>query len=103
MGFFNNIFGAGTDTEKVKEMIKNGATIVDVRTRNEFQGGHVAGAKNIPLQEVPSKISEFKKMKNGIVLCCASGNRSGQATDFLNSNGVECVNGGGWMQVNALV
>ncbi|MEX0810830.1 MAG: rhodanese-like domain-containing protein [Chitinophagales bacterium] len=103
MGLFGNIFGAGTDTEKVKEMIKNGATIIDVRTRSEFTNGHVAGSKNIPLQEVQSRVDEFKKMKNGIVLCCASGNRSGQATDFLKSQGLECVNGGGWKQVNALV
>lgn len=103
MGFFGNLFGVGTDTEKVKEMIKNGASIVDVRTRAEFQNGHIAGSENIPLQEVQSRVNDFKKMKNGIVLCCASGNRSGQATDFLKSQGIDCVNGGGWASVNELI
>ena len=37
--------------------LKNGtATIVDVRSREEFQSGHVAGSINIPLQEVPTKV-----------------------------------------------
>ncbi len=85
------------------ELLKNGtATIVDVRTPAEFMGGHVAGSINIPLQNVPSKLDEFRNMKN-LVLCCASGNRSGQATAWLQANGVECVNGGSWMDVNYYV
>ncbi|MFN8286657.1 MAG: rhodanese-like domain-containing protein [Chitinophagales bacterium] len=86
--------------ESIETLIKKGeATIIDVRSPGEFMGGHVAGSINIPLQEVPARIEEFKKMKN-IVLCCASGNRSGQATSFLKQHGVECVNGGSWLDVN---
>jgi phage shock protein E len=81
---------------------QSGATIVDVRSREEFMGGHVAGAVNIPLHEVPNRMAEFKNMSQPVVLCCASGNRSGQATSFLNANGIECFNGGGWMQVNGI-
>jgi phage shock protein E len=81
---------------------QSGATIVDVRSREEFMGGHVAGAVNIPLHEVPNRMAEFKNMSQPIILCCASGNRSGQATSFLNANGIECFNGGGWMQVNGI-
>lgn len=66
----------------------------------EFQGGHVAGSVNIPLQEVPDRVHEFAQMKQPLVLCCASGNRSGQATAYLRAQGVECENGGGWMEVN---
>jgi rhodanese-related sulfurtransferase len=62
-------------------------------------GGHVSGSINIPLQEIPNRIEEFKKMEN-IVLCCASGGRSGQATAFLQQHGIECVNGGSWLTVN---
>lgn len=86
--------------EKVIELIKTGeASIVDVRTSEEFMGGNVAGSVNIPLQEVQQRMDEFKNMKN-VVLCCASGNRSGQATVFLQQNGIESVNGGSWMDVN---
>ena len=103
MGIFQSIFGSGTSSEEIKEMIANGAVIIDVRTPGEFQGGHVAGSKNIPLQTIGNRIDEIKKINKPIVLCCASGNRSGQATDFLQSKGIECANGGGWMQVNGLV
>jgi len=77
------------------------ATIVDVRTPAEFQGGHVAGSINIPLNEVPHRVEEFRQMPRPLILCCASGNRSGQATYFLEQHGLEDVyNGGGWLQVN---
>lgn len=86
----------------ISEKLKTGkAVIVDVRTPEEFMGGHVAGSINIPLDEVPMRLEDFKKMNN-IVLCCASGGRSGQATMFLQQNGIECSNGGSWLNVNYL-
>lgn len=97
----NQIFGGG-NKNAVKEIIRNGASIIDVRSPAEFQGGHVVGSKNIPLQNVQGQLSEIKRMKQPIVLCCASGARSGQATNFLKRNGVDCINGGGWTNVNAL-
>lgn len=75
-------------------------TIVDVRTPAEFMGGNVSGSINIPLQEVEQRIDEIKALPKPLVLCCASGGRSGQAAAYLNSCGVECENGGGWMEVN---
>ena len=78
----------------------NQPTVVDVRTPGEYMGGHVAGSINIPLSEVPTRLEDFKKLPQPIVLCCASGNRSGQATSFLKSNGIECSNGGSWLDVN---
>ncbi|MCB0402992.1 MAG: rhodanese-like domain-containing protein [Flavobacteriales bacterium] len=76
------------------------ATIVDVRTPGEYAMGCVEGSINIPLDQVPHKLEEFKSMKKPLVLCCASGGRSGQATHFLATNGVEDVfNGGGWNMV----
>lgn len=77
-------------------------TIVDVRTAAEFQGGHVAGSINIPMQEISSRMEEIRSLKTPLVLCCASGNRSGQVHSFLSQNGIECINGGSWMDVNYL-
>ena len=79
-------------------MVKN--IIIDVRTASEFMGGHVAGSTNIPLQEIEERVDEIKIMKQPIVLCCASGGRSGQATIYLKSLGIDCENGGSWMDVN---
>ena len=75
-------------------------TIVDVRTPAEFIGGNVAGSINIPLQEIQQRIDELKSLKHPLILCCASGNRSGQATHFLSQLGIECCNGGSWLDVN---
>ena len=75
-------------------------TIVDVRTPEEFMGGNVAGSINIPLQEIQHRILEVKNLKSPLVLCCASGNRSGMATQILSQQGIECCNGGSWMDVN---
>ncbi len=75
-------------------------TVVDVRTHAEFMGGHVANSINIPLNEIPNRMDEIKALKQPLLLCCASGNRSGQATMFLKAQGIECENGGSWLDVN---
>ena len=80
------------------------ATIIDVRTPGEFMMGKVEGSINIPLNEVPARIDEFKNIEGDIILCCASGGRSGQATMFLEQNGLSNVyNGGGWQMVDMQV
>ena len=86
--------------KQTEELIRSGkATIVDVRTPAEFAGGHISGSINIPLQELSERLNELKGMKH-LVLCCASGNRSSQATRFLKQNGIDCENAGSWMDVN---
>lgn len=86
------------NTEKfIKE--KQG-TVVDVRTPSEFMGGNVEGSINIPLQEIQQRIGELKNLKQPLVLCCASGGRSGLATQYLVQQGIECYNGGSWLDVN---
>ena len=87
----------------IKDIIRNNSgTVVDVRTPEEFRGGSVYGAVTSPLNEIPLRIDELKEMKFPLILCCASGNRSGQAANYLNREGVDCVNGGSWMEVNYL-
>lgn len=75
-------------------------TIVDVRTPEEYRGRHVAGSINVPLQEIIYRVEELKNLSNPLVLCCASGNRSGQAHRYLSQQGIECYNGGSWLDVN---
>jgi rhodanese-related sulfurtransferase len=75
-------------------------TIVDVRTPGEYMGGNVNGSINIPLQEIPNRLDELKSLEQPLVLCCASGGRSSQATNYLMHQGIECLNGGSWFDVN---
>ena len=73
------------------------ATIIDVRSKLEFAMGHPKNAKNIPLNRIQSSMDEIKKIDTPIVMCCMSGARSGQAVDFLKSQGIKNVhNAGNW-------
>lgn len=75
-------------------MTENNATIVDVRTPAEYEGGHFPNAINIPLDEVPQRLEEFKNMKRPVIAYCQSGNRSGVAVALLKQAGLEVENGG---------
>jgi phage shock protein E len=94
MGLFD--FLTGNKTEKIKDFQARGAVIIDVRTRGEFQQGAIRGSKNIPLQNINTQIAAIKKLNKPVIVCCASGMRSGSAASILNSKGIETLNGGGW-------
>jgi rhodanese-related sulfurtransferase len=95
-----NLFGFGGSSVDFAELKKQGAVILDVRTRGEYQSGHIKGSVNIPLNELPSQLSKLKKDKP-IITCCASGMRSSSARSILTSNGFNVVhNGGGWTSLN---
>jgi len=69
------------------------SVIIDVRTPSEFKTTHYQGAVNIPLDEIPLRISEFKAMKQPIIVYCRSGNRSTKAEALLKQNGISATNG----------
>jgi rhodanese-related sulfurtransferase len=93
-----NIFGFGPKLDYAA-LVKNGASIIDVRTPGEYQTGHIKGSINIPLQSLNSNIARIKKDKP-VITCCASGMRSASAKSILLSNGfAEVHNGGGWMSL----
>ena len=87
----------------IEKIIKEtNCTIVDVRSHEEFMGGHVANSINIPLQTIPARIEELKGLNAPLVLCCASGMRSASAKSILKSNGFTSVhNGGGWFSLQS--
>lgn len=74
-------------------------SIIDVRTPQEFMDGHLPGSINIPLNEISQRLDEIKSLPQPITLICASGNRSGQAAVFLKGCGVNCENGGSWLNI----
>ncbi len=84
----------------VPSLLKQGGQIVDVRTVDEFTIAHKKGSKNIPLELLKNRINELDKTKP-IILCCASGSRSGLAKRLLMAKGLDNVhNAGRW---NSLV
>ena len=87
----------------IEHLIKeNNCTIVDVRTPAEFMSGHASGSVNVPLNEIPKRMEELRGLKQPLILCCASGGRSGNATAYLSGSGLDCHNAGSWMDVSYL-
>jgi rhodanese-related sulfurtransferase len=79
------------------QLLQEGAIIIDVRSKGEFEGGHIKGALNIPLDQLRNNFSKLKDKNKPIITCCASGMRSASAKSILISGGYTSVfNGGGW-------
>ncbi len=90
----------GLDKTDYAALVKQGAVILDVRSKNEFAGGHIKNSINIPLDQLEKNLSKFSKDKT-IITCCASGMRSTSAKSILQNNGYKNVhNGGGWSSLN---
>lgn len=64
--------------------------VLDVREQWEYDEGHIPGVVLIPLAEIPGRMSEIPNDKE-VIVTCRTGNRSGQATDFLRQNGFDNV------------
>lgn len=98
MGFLDKLLGR--KTVNYSELVENGARIIDVRSEQEFASGNVEGSINVPLQRFSGKLNLVSK-DEPIVLCCASGTRSGMAKRMLQTNGYKKVyNVGSWMNLD---
>jgi rhodanese-related sulfurtransferase len=95
ISFFKKVFDGGQKAD-FGELIANGAIIIDVRTTNEYQNGHLKNSINIPLDRLEKSLTELDRLKP-VITCCASGTRSLIAKNILKSNGfTEVCNGGSW-------
>jgi rhodanese-related sulfurtransferase len=98
LSLFKNLFKS--NSVDLKLLIAEGATIIDVRSAGEYASGHIKGSISIPLDQVASHSEKLKKHKQ-IIVCCRSGNRSGQAKRILEAKGFgNITNGGSWQNVN---
>lgn len=90
MGFLANLlFGGGGDKDvNIPALIENGALVIDVRTRGEFDSGHIEGAINIPYDVIARAIDQRTTDKTAsIIVYCRSGNRSSHAKRSLIQTG----------------
>lgn len=87
---------------KLPELIKEGALIIDVRSSAEFASGHVEGSLNIPLQQLANRTRDLETGKT-VLLCCASGTRSGMAVAILKGKGFKkVINAGSWSNLASI-
>jgi phage shock protein E len=89
----------GLGGSKVKDALRRGAIVIDVRTPQEFDQGKVPDSINIPVDRIPANAERIKNMKR-VVFCCASGSRSSNAVTIMKQKGMkEVYNGGSWYDV----
>jgi phage shock protein E len=101
MSLLGKLFGM--KSVNYQQLVQEGAVIVDVRSPGEFQGGHIKGSINVPLQSIQSSLGKIPKNKT-VITCCASGMRSASAKSVLKSAGYADVhNGGGWMSLKSKI
>lgn len=70
-----------------RQLVAQGALLLDVRTPAEFREGHVPHALNVPVQELPMRLNEIGPTSRPVVVYCRSGGRSAQATQLLTRAG----------------
>jgi len=98
------MFGFLFGKNKIKEAIKKGAVVIDVRTPHEYDNGKIPGSINIPVDRISASIERIKSMNKPVIVCCESGIRSNTAKNILKSAGVgEVYNGGSWESVLKLI
>ncbi|MBD1388924.1 rhodanese-like domain-containing protein [Neiella sp. HB171785] len=92
---------APKDPQMAWQQVVNGAVLIDVRTTEEFQQGHLAGAINIPYELIVAGVQHHQLGPDtDIVVYCRSGRRSGIAEQQLNQAGYSKVyNGGGFISL----
>jgi len=97
METLKKMFGIGPSAD-YEQLVKDGAVILDVRSKGEYAGGHIKGSINISVDQLKGNLNRLADKQKPIITCCASGMRSGTAKGILESNGYTNVhNGGSWI------
>ncbi len=97
MGLLNQLFGGAR--AGCKDIDNKNSIVIDVRNPHEFKMGHVPNSINIPLDILGDHVNDLKQEGRPVILCCATGARSGRASTMLKAHGIKACNGGSWMSV----
>ena len=78
------------DVKGVQKAAADGVRIVDVRSVGEFEGGHIAGSQNVPLDQFQSVASQWDK-NAPVLVYCQTGSRSAEAVSMLEGLGFTTI------------
>lgn len=76
-------------------------TVIDVRRPDEFARGHAKESINIPLNEIPERLDEIRKIKTPVAVVCGGGSRHVKAFELLKENGIDTEKGGSWKNIDS--
>lgn len=66
------------------------AAVLDIRSQGEFDKGHIAQARHVPLADLSARLGDMNKMRQqALIVCCATGARTTQAINTLRKAGFE--------------
>jgi rhodanese-related sulfurtransferase len=88
---------SGVGAQEAFERVREGALLLDVREPHEWNAGHAAGARHVPLWELPERLDALPRDRQVLVVC-RSGHRSSRATSLLVRSGFDAVNLDGGMR-----
>ncbi len=84
-------------TSPLSDALKRGAAIIDVRTAQEFDLGHVPDSVHIPVDRIKLNLDRIRAWKKPVIICCDGGSRSAQAVRLLKAAGFkDVVRAGDW-------
>ena len=79
------------DPKRAAQLIEGGATVIDVRDPDEYEAGHIAGARHVPLERLSAETAGGEP--NGqVVFYCRSGDRSTSAAEAFAASGWDAHN-----------
>ena len=101
MGLFSFL---GLGGGKIKNALRRGAIVIDVRTPQEFDRGKVPESINIPVDRIAVNAERIRNMNRPVIFCCSTGSRSSNAASIVKQKGVkEVYNGGSWENILKLL
>jgi phage shock protein E len=102
MSWLSEIFGFGNG--KLRQAIREGGVVVDLRKAYDYDQGHVPHSLNIPIDRIKMSITRLRDLDKPIILCCSNGDHCWEAAEILRQGGITRVyNGGSWQSVLRVV
>lgn len=78
-----------TPQDAVNLINRNSGSVVDVREASAFSDGHIAGARNIPLAQLESRLADLEKSKKNPIVVYGAGGDAERAVKLLRKQGFE--------------
>ena len=101
MGLRSKLLGE-PEPEDIEKLLKEGATVLDIRDQSEYDQGHLEGSMHIPMERLLQNLSRIPRDRP-IVTCNADDALSATAAEILHAHGFKAFDGGGWSRLAQLL